>query len=354
MSSTNPGIAGERLTRNGEVLVTRNHLALLHGLRDRPDGIASSRNDWIQAARPYFTRISTGDCNRKLLAATRTISRAWISASKSGRNSRIQLTDRGRSIAEGKLRYRIAGCSTYRGLSVEGYSMLHLVDQEIEAAFVREAVSYAHNFGLPLGEPPRSRENRETVYAVTSGFDRPFHIKCREELEFIGPRSWHLDWTRAMIDNERVPQGYLTAFDEYEDYDVLTHLQEVRAKADGDIDAYVRAYRGKPLLSQRLTEAWLASTIYFGETDCDEDSMKEYIRNCSPTHKLAIDAVRYQRISWRHPDTGRSIGSVFKRQRSSTEAATLVVTSAAALSCLQRYWNSIGAGLRVETRYVPE
>lgn len=50
----------ERPTKSGELLLSHNHLALLHGLLDRPSGIASSYADWLvrPAARRAFPAVA--------------------------------------------------------------------------------------------------------------------------------------------------------------------------------------------------------------------------------------------------------------------------------------------------------
>ena len=48
----------EPRTATGEILLSRSHLALLHGLLDRPDCTAPSYLDWERAALPYLRRFT--------------------------------------------------------------------------------------------------------------------------------------------------------------------------------------------------------------------------------------------------------------------------------------------------------
>lgn len=43
-----------RISRPGEIFVSHDHIAILNGLLDRPDGMASSGTDLCRAARPYL------------------------------------------------------------------------------------------------------------------------------------------------------------------------------------------------------------------------------------------------------------------------------------------------------------
>ena len=46
----------ENVTTSGEILLSHHHISLLHGLRDRPEGIALSVGDWLLASLPYGRR----------------------------------------------------------------------------------------------------------------------------------------------------------------------------------------------------------------------------------------------------------------------------------------------------------
>ena len=89
-------------TRYGAALLTRNHLAFLQGLLDRPGGRCRSQKDLIQAAWPYVARYRGNEpswwCIKK---ATRTLPLAWVSRRHRGNRLEFRLLARGRAIATG-------------------------------------------------------------------------------------------------------------------------------------------------------------------------------------------------------------------------------------------------------------
>jgi hypothetical protein len=92
----------EPRTRDGAALLTRNHLAFLQGLLDRPGGRCRSQKDLIQAAWPYVTRYRGSEpswwCIQK---ATRTLPFVWVSRRRRGSRLEFRLLARGRAIATG-------------------------------------------------------------------------------------------------------------------------------------------------------------------------------------------------------------------------------------------------------------
>jgi hypothetical protein len=155
-----------------------------------------------------------------------------------------------------------------------------------------------------------------------------------------------------MIDGGELPSGYLSAFPQYDPDELLCYLQELRKEENGEIEMYVEAYRGEPFASRQLIQQWIIEEIDFTLTDFDPNLIGEYVRPRSPGYRWAIGSTKPARLSWRHPDTGRSIGSVFRNPAGLWGNDGIVVTSAAALSCLQLYWDAVHAGLQIETRYV--
>ncbi len=53
---------GEKITKSGEILLSHHHISLLHGLMDRPEGIALSVGDWLLASLPYGRRYLWTTC----------------------------------------------------------------------------------------------------------------------------------------------------------------------------------------------------------------------------------------------------------------------------------------------------
>ncbi len=106
----------EPTTRAGEILLSHNHIALLHGLYDRPDGRAESQNEWIRASLPHVARFRQHPSGWALYAAIPTLHPGWASRSRVGNRIEVTLTPRGRAILERTLPARIRGRGTYEGL----------------------------------------------------------------------------------------------------------------------------------------------------------------------------------------------------------------------------------------------
>lgn len=105
----------ERFYPCGSLALSQYHLALLHGLMDRPGGSAIGVRDFIAAAWPHGQRFEEPD--QALQTAFRDLIRklptAWVARSKAGRLTRYQLLDRGREVLEGKIPARLSGHSRY-------------------------------------------------------------------------------------------------------------------------------------------------------------------------------------------------------------------------------------------------
>src|SRR5688500_8455049 len=106
----------ERLSRHGEVLLTLNHLVLLQGLYDRPDGVASSYKDWIAAATPHFARLCPGSAFSNLVRSTRTLHPRLVQRHREGTRFVCTLTTRGRGVLERSVAAHVIGEGPYRGV----------------------------------------------------------------------------------------------------------------------------------------------------------------------------------------------------------------------------------------------
>lgn len=106
----------ERVTKDGEVLLSHNHIALLHGLLDRPNGIATSVTDWVVAAAPYSLRYCRYYSHWLLRKSIRTMHPSWIQRTRAGYCTRITLLPRGRAILDRTVPAHIHGIGPYQGL----------------------------------------------------------------------------------------------------------------------------------------------------------------------------------------------------------------------------------------------
>ena len=95
---------------------------------------------------------------------------------------------------------------------------------------------------------------------------------------------------------------------------------------------------------------FLNREIDLASTDMDIWHLSEQVRRRSPTYQKAL-AASWAQSAWVHPDTGALVGRVFKRPKEFSEG-DILVTSCAALSCLQQQWDQSQIGLHVETRYI--
>jgi hypothetical protein len=109
--------APEPRKRSGEILLSHNHIALLHGLYDRPRGTAQSTADWARAAVPYIRTFRSTASEWLLQSATFTMHPAWVKHRREARRHVWTLTRRGRAILECKVPAYIRGYGPYHGLS---------------------------------------------------------------------------------------------------------------------------------------------------------------------------------------------------------------------------------------------
>lgn len=349
-------IRPEPTTAAGEILVSHNHIALLHGLYDRPDGIAPSYAEWVRAGIPHVARFRQYPSVSCLRLATGTVHYLWVKRSRSGRSVQVALTERGRAIVERTLPARIRGWGPYEGIKTITWKdrsgvKRPTVSRTLPPESIREAVAYADAYGIPLLEHVKA-EGDLTIVAVATELGGSFVLKTPEELELRGPRRWHGRWTRAMLDTGYLPEGYREEFAEYDPDDVLCYLRELK-REDADKEAYCRAYGGRHFLSEARLQEWLSEEINFLETDIDPSDLTVLIRALSDTHcKLVAVTGSPGTLSWRHPDTGGAVGHI-RNPNDDSGIHDIVASTCAALSCLQFELDSRRLGIRIETRYFP-
>jgi hypothetical protein len=272
-----------------------------------------------------------------------------VKQEKRGRRTEAELTEIGRAIIEKNLMTRVRGRGHYKGLASVDAMMMIAQRSAMADDAIREAVAYASAYGLPLLERHPSRQGKMRVFAVTTGLDRPFRIMCYEELERRGPRQWHWEWTREMIDADSVPPAYLAEFPEYDYDDVLYHLKELRQKGT-DMATYMKVYSGSSFLSLQKVTMFLNQEIDLTSTDMNAWHLSVQVRRRSQEYGKALMLCRNQ-SAWVHPDTGALVGSAFRR-KSELSTDDIIVTNCVALSCLQQEWHELGYDLRIETRYL--
>jgi hypothetical protein len=104
----------ERLTRDGAVLLSHNHISLLQGLLDRPRGRAESKRDLIAAAQPYVRRYRGSPPSWWTMnLATYTLHPSWVNWRRKGGRLIYRLLARGREILDGKVPARIIGVGRF-------------------------------------------------------------------------------------------------------------------------------------------------------------------------------------------------------------------------------------------------
>lgn len=336
-----------RLNTDGEVLLSHNHIALLHGLYDRPGGRVEYRAEWVRATVPYIRRMHPGWSVWCLRGSMIRMHPRLVTQVREGRRVAATITDIGRGIVERKIPARITGRGTYLGLNSVDEAAMAADLACLADADIREAVAYSRAFGLPL--LMRSvRRTGGTIYAVSSGLGQSFQLMSYEELHGRGPRSWHWEWTRGAIEIGRIPASYLEHFADADPDDLLEHLQEIQ-DTDAEALTYMRVYHGAPILSSSRIEKFLAAEIDLRSSDCPDDDLVDHIRVESQVYQSAIDSVG-DRLSWMHPDTGKVVGAAFLKKSAAREPE-IMVTNPEALSCLQRHWDNRNVGLQIETRY---
>jgi hypothetical protein len=107
----------EPVTRTGEVLLSHNHIALLHGLYDRPSGLAQSSRDFIHAALPYVELFRPGASAGVIHKSLRSLHPAWVTRERVGRCVTWKITAKGRAILERSVPARIKSHGLYQGLA---------------------------------------------------------------------------------------------------------------------------------------------------------------------------------------------------------------------------------------------
>lgn len=336
-----------RVTTDGEVLLSHNHIALLHGLYDRPGGRVEYRAEWVRATVPYINRMHSGWSVWCLRGSMIRMHPRLVTQVREGRRVAATITEIGRGIVERKIPARITGRGSYLGLHSVDEAAMAAELARLADADIREAVAYSRAFGLPLLMRSVQRTGG-TIYAVSNGLSQSFQLMSYEELHRRGPRSWHWLWTRTAIENGSVPTAYLHHFADADTDDLLEHLQEIQ-ETDAEAQTYMRVYHGAPILSSSRIERFLETEIDLGSTDCPGEYLVDHIRFENEIYGNAVHGIG-DRLSWTHPDTGKVIGSAYLR-RYSDRMPDLIVTNPEALSCLQRHWDNCNVGLQIETRY---
>lgn len=337
----------EWVTANGEVLLSHNHIALLHGLYDRPNGQVTSRAEWVRAAAPFIERMKGNWDVWGLRGAMLTVHSRWAAQERRGRFITATLTDRGRAIVEREVPAWIRGRGLYQGLqSVDRAAMINRQIQ-LPDCNIREAVEYSRTFGLPLLIRSVHRTGG-IVFAVSAGLAKPFRLRCYEELHGRGPQSWHWEWSRESVAHGNIPSGYLDHFSGHDAEDVIEYLQEIQ-DTEAELGLYIRVYNDTPLLSRSRIAGFLSAEVNLRSMDFPEGEMVECVRRNSTTYQRVIEEVE-SRLSWVHPDTGRPVGFVYE-EKSGDNTSGIIVTSPEALSCLQRFFDHCNANIGIETRY---
>ena len=110
------GYSRERIGSDGAVLVSPNQVALLHGLLDRPDGVAPSYTNLARASLPYLARYRSDPRPKALLGSMHRLPTAWVERHRVGRRVECALTARGRAIVSREVPARIVGEGPYVGV----------------------------------------------------------------------------------------------------------------------------------------------------------------------------------------------------------------------------------------------
>ena len=144
----------EPTTVVGEILISHNHMALLHGLYDRPGGTAASHTEWVRASMPHVARFRRYPSKACLSIATRTIHPCWVTRVRRGRRVEVGLSRRGPAIVERRLPTRIRGWGLYEGMRAitwmrQGAESLVTHAPQLPPESIREAVAYSNEHGMP-------------------------------------------------------------------------------------------------------------------------------------------------------------------------------------------------------------
>jgi len=106
----------EPVSKNGEILLSRNHICLLHGLYDRPGATAASTADWLRAALAHVRIFSDQPCAFNLHRSIGTMHPDWISSQRLSSRIVWWLMPRGLEILERRVPVRIRGHGPYVNL----------------------------------------------------------------------------------------------------------------------------------------------------------------------------------------------------------------------------------------------
>jgi len=114
-----PNLLGraEPTNASGAPLLSGNHLALLQGLYDRPNGYAPSSAELIRAGIPHVRAFRSVPSHWCLAKALSTLHPAWVAKRRNGSCVTWTLTERGRSIIERTVLAHIRGVGVYRGMA---------------------------------------------------------------------------------------------------------------------------------------------------------------------------------------------------------------------------------------------
>ena len=106
-------IVTERKRSTGEIRLTRNHLALLKGLIDRPRATALSRVDFARAGYPHLKRYKEYLVLGNLYHAISRLPSRWVASRRVGNRIEYRLRPRGRAIVEGQVPAIVDGLGPY-------------------------------------------------------------------------------------------------------------------------------------------------------------------------------------------------------------------------------------------------
>lgn len=109
----------ERRAKDGAILVSFNHICLLHGLLDRPNGTARSLRDWYRAAHPYRKRYGRCYGVADLSECVASMHSSWVALRWVENRIEVRIRPGGRRILERRVRVRVRGLGTYEGLPSE-------------------------------------------------------------------------------------------------------------------------------------------------------------------------------------------------------------------------------------------
>jgi hypothetical protein len=107
----------EPRNKAGEILLSHNHIALLHGLYDRPNGTAPSTADLARAALPYVRVFREYPTTWLLEMAAYSLRPAWVTRQRPRHRHVWTITERGVAILERTVPAHIRGFGRYHGLT---------------------------------------------------------------------------------------------------------------------------------------------------------------------------------------------------------------------------------------------